>query len=54
MSASANIPVIDISGDPTEVSKALVDAAEDHGFIYIKNIGRDISPEEIDGAFKTV
>ncbi|KAI9898449.1 hypothetical protein N3K66_006809 [Trichothecium roseum] len=53
MSASANIPVIDISGDPTEVSKALVDAAEDHGFIYIKNIGRDISPEDIDGAFKT-
>ncbi|KAI5461378.1 hypothetical protein BGZ63DRAFT_234103 [Mariannaea sp. PMI_226] len=52
--AIANIPVIDIS-DPDvnqkEIARQLVDAAEEHGFIYIRNRGLDISGSEIDGAF---
>ncbi|KAH6892308.1 hypothetical protein B0T10DRAFT_483565 [Thelonectria olida] len=52
--ASANIPIIDISTpdvDQKEIARQLVDAAEEHGFIYIRNLGRDISASEVDGAF---
>ncbi|KAF7554042.1 hypothetical protein G7046_g6919 [Stylonectria norvegica] len=54
MPTSANIPVIDISAqdvDQTIIARQLVDAAEEHGFIYIRNLGHDITPTDIDGAF---
>lgn len=54
MTATANIPIIDISGDQDVVAQQLVDAAQEHGFIYIKNLGRDISSSSIDGAFALV
>jgi isopenicillin N synthase-like dioxygenase len=54
MAISADIPVIDISGDQTEVARQLVQAAEDHGFIYIRNLGRDIAPAAVDEAFDLV
>lgn len=54
MTATANIPIIDISGDQDVVAQQLVDAAQEHGFIYIKNLGRDISSNSIDGAFALV
>ncbi|KJK80723.1 hypothetical protein H634G_03872 [Metarhizium anisopliae BRIP 53293] len=49
--ASADIPIIDLSGPQAEVSKQLVDAAADHGFIYIQNLGYDIPAASIDDAF---
>jgi isopenicillin N synthase-like dioxygenase len=54
MAAAANIPIIDLSGDQDQVARQLVEAAEEHGFIYIKNSGVDISPSEIDEAFQLV
>ncbi|KAK4169071.1 hypothetical protein QBC43DRAFT_308642 [Cladorrhinum sp. PSN259] len=49
----AKIPVIDISGDDqTQVAKDLVEAAIEHGFIYIKNTGNAIPAEDINGAFE--
>ncbi|KAK4110621.1 Clavaminate synthase-like protein [Canariomyces notabilis] len=54
MAKIASIPVIDISGegDQTQVAKDLVEAAIEHGFIYIKNLGKDIPVEAIEGAFE--
>ncbi|KAJ2963209.1 hypothetical protein NQ176_g10871 [Zarea fungicola] len=50
--AQSGIPVIDInSADEATIGKALVDAAEEHGFIYIRNLGQDIPAEQIDEAF---
>jgi isopenicillin N synthase-like dioxygenase len=50
--AAAKIPVIDISGeDQEQVAKDLVEAAIEHGFIYIKNTGKDIPVDAIDNAF---
>lgn len=56
MAQVAKIPVIDISGDgdQTQVAKDLVEAAIEHGFVYIKNTGKDIPVEAIDGAFALV
>lgn len=57
MTKTASIPVIDISAqdvDQKAIAQQLVDAAVEHGFIYIRNLGRDISPGEIDGAFALV
>lgn len=54
MAATANIPIIDISGDQAEVARQLVDAAEEHGFIYIRNLGKDIPASDVDTAFKLV
>jgi isopenicillin N synthase-like dioxygenase len=54
---TANIPLIDISApdaDQKEIAKQLVDAAEEHGFIYIRNLGRDIQAKDVDGAFGLV
>lgn len=54
---AAKIPIIDISApdvDQKDVARQLVDAAEEHGFIYIRNLGRDISAVDIDGAFGLV
>lgn len=53
--AQSGIPVIDInSADEATIGKALVDAAEEHGFIYIRNLGQDIPAEQIDEAFSLV
>lgn len=50
----ASIPVIDVSGSEPEwqVGKALVDAAEKHGFVFIRNLGKDIKIEDIDRQFE--
>ncbi|KAH8652405.1 hypothetical protein BX600DRAFT_472504 [Xylariales sp. PMI_506] len=55
MAEAAPIPVIDISAegaDEVEVAKALVEAAVEHGFVYIKNTGHDIPAEQIQNAFE--
>jgi isopenicillin N synthase-like dioxygenase len=57
MTPNANIPIIDISADGVdegEVARQLVDAAADHGFIYIKNIGKDIPIDVGESAFEIV
>lgn len=54
MSNSADIPIIDIAGNEADVAQKLVNAAEEHGFIYIKNLGVNITPESIDEAFRLV
>jgi isopenicillin N synthase-like dioxygenase len=56
MTAAAKIPVIDISGsgDQARVAKELVEAAVEHGFIYIKNTGRDIPVDAVENAFNLV
>ncbi|KAB5563325.1 hypothetical protein GE09DRAFT_778633 [Coniochaeta sp. 2T2.1] len=54
MAAAAKIPVIDISDDANQlqVARDLVEAAVEHGFIYIKNTGRDIPVESVEKAFE--
>lgn len=54
MTVTANLPIIDISGDEAEVARQLVDAAEEHGFIYIKNTGKDIPAAAISEIFGLV
>ncbi|KAH6655123.1 hypothetical protein BKA67DRAFT_689964 [Truncatella angustata] len=54
MPEAAQIPIIDISAegaDELEVAKKLVDAAAEYGFVYIKNAGKDISAQQVQGAF---
>nr|XP_036579291.1 2og-fe oxygenase [Colletotrichum truncatum]KAF6786777.1 2og-fe oxygenase [Colletotrichum truncatum] len=54
MAPKANIPIIDIdepSVDKTVIARKLVDAAVDHGFIYIRNTGKFINLGDIDAAF---
>jgi len=50
------IPVINISGTSpeAEVAKQLVDAAATYGFVYVKNEGKDIPVDIIDGLFELV
>ncbi|SPQ21777.1 03351adf-8b9e-453b-92a7-755ac27df3ac [Thermothielavioides terrestris] len=54
MAHVAKIPVIDVSGDgdQAQVARELVDAAVEHGFVYIRNTGKDIPVEAIDAAFE--
>lgn len=54
MAPTANVPIIDLSGDQDSVAQQLVEAAVEHGFIYIRNLGKDISVADIDGAFELV
>jgi Isopenicillin N synthase and related dioxygenases len=56
MANTAKIPVVDISDERNqqEVARELVDAAIKHGFVYIKNTGKDIPVEAIDEAFEIV
>lgn len=54
MGHHVDIPVIDIAGNEADVARQLVDAAEEHGFIYIKNLGQNITPSAIDEAFRLV
>ena len=54
---TANIPIIDVSAQDVsqdEIARQLVSAAEEHGFIYIRNLGKDIPAADIDGAFELV
>ncbi|EDN95653.1 hypothetical protein SS1G_11532 [Sclerotinia sclerotiorum 1980 UF-70] len=48
------IPIIDISGSvpEAEVAKQLVDAAATFGFVYIRNLGKDIPVDAIDRTFE--
>jgi hypothetical protein len=56
MSITTQIPVIDISGDvpEAEVAEALVDAVATNGFVYVKNLGKDIPIEMIERTFGLV
>ncbi|KAH0445085.1 2og-fe oxygenase [Colletotrichum camelliae] len=54
MAPNANIPIIDIAApgvDRTAIARQLVDAAVEHGFIYIRNTGKYIDLSDIDAAF---
>ena len=51
---TTNIPVIDISSGDAAVGKALIQAAEQYGFVFVKNLGNDISTSDIDEAFQLV
>ena len=53
---TSQIPVIDISGSIPEarVAKELIDAAATYGFVYIRNLGKDIPVEAINKAFELV
>ncbi|KAL1902721.1 hypothetical protein Sste5346_001164 [Sporothrix stenoceras] len=54
---SATIPVIDLTGaeeggaNRDAVARALVEAAVEHGFVYIRNTGLDIPAAAVNGAF---
>lgn len=48
------IPVIDISNPSEEIARQVLDAASKHGFLYIKNDGGTIPPQDIDDMFKLV
>lgn len=50
------IPVIDISGDlpESQVAQEIVDAAIKYGFVYVKNLGKDIPVDLIDRTFDLV
>lgn len=58
MSSAAKIPVIDISAtgehEQAQVAKELVEAAVEHGFVYIRNTGADIPVEAVENAFELV
>ena len=48
------IPVIDISNPSDKIAQRVLDAASTHGFLYIKNDGVTIPPQDIDDMFKLV
>lgn len=55
MAEAASIPVIDISSpNQSKVAKELVEAAVEHGFIYIKNTGGEVPVDQIEDIFNTV
>ncbi|KAI2484383.1 DIOX-N multi-domain protein [Pyrenophora tritici-repentis] len=47
-----SIPVIEISNPSKEVAPQVLDAASKHGFLYIKNDGVTIPPQDIDAMFE--
>ena len=51
---NTNIPVIDISNPSDEVARQVLDAASTHGFLFIKNDGVTIPPQDIDDMFELV
>ncbi|KAJ3564469.1 hypothetical protein NPX13_g7835 [Xylaria arbuscula] len=55
MASTAAIPIIDISGrgdeDDARVAKELVDAAAEHGFVYVRNTGQHLSFAQVEHAF---
>lgn len=58
MESTTKIPIIDISAtsdkEQGKVAKELVEAAIEHGFVYIRNRGADIPAEAVDEAFDLV
>lgn len=48
------IPVIDISTQSHDVARQVLEAASTHGFLFIKNDGVTIPPQDIDDMFKLV
>ena len=55
MANVANIPIIDLCApDQVHVAHDLVEAAVEHGFVYIKNTGEDIPVDAVNGAFRLV
>lgn len=58
MASAAKIPVIDISAtgeeEQAKVAKELVEAAIEHGFVYIRNKGADIPGDAVENAFNLV
>lgn len=57
MANATFIPIIDLSesqADPASIATRLVDAAAEHGFVYIKNTGLDISVAQVEQAFSIV
>lgn len=48
------IPVLDISPSNSEASRQIVEAAAHYGFIFIKNNGAGIPPQEIAAMFQLV
>ena len=51
---SREIPIIDITGDESVTGPALIQAAANSGFVYIKNLGQDIPVKSIDHTFDLV
>jgi isopenicillin N synthase-like dioxygenase len=53
---TGQIPVIDLSGSlpESQIARDLVVAAATYGFVYVKNQGKDIPAEVIDGIFDLV
>ena len=54
---TAPIPVIDLAAagkSEGEIAKELCDAAIEHGFIYIRSEGVDVSTESVARAFEIV
>ncbi|KAF1933266.1 Clavaminate synthase-like protein [Didymella exigua CBS 183.55] len=49
---NTDIPVIDISNPSDEIARQVLDAASTHGFLFIKNDGVTIPPQDIDDMFK--
>lgn len=58
MSSAAKIPVIDVEAAAGEelarVARELVEAAVEHGFVYIRNRGADIPVDAVENAFDLV
>jgi hypothetical protein len=51
---NTEIPVIDISNPDDHVARQVLEAASTHGFLFIKNDGVTIPPQDIDDMFKLV
>jgi isopenicillin N synthase-like dioxygenase len=51
---NAGIPVIDISNPSSDVAQQVLNAASTHGFLFIKNDGITIPPQDIDAMFQLV
>lgn len=49
-----NIPVIDVSNPSEKVAQQVLEAASKNGFLYIKNDGAIIPPQDIDDMFRLV
>jgi hypothetical protein len=50
----SGIPVIDISNPSPDVACQVLEAASTHGFLFIKNDGVNIPPNDIDDMFVLV
>ena len=51
---NTDIPVIEISNPSDDVARQVLEAASTHGFLFIKNDGVTMPPQDIDDMFKLV